>query len=78
MGVIYGISVIRQELRFPLDAELQGKITLTSNYSRSTLEYLHLTHTDRSFVASILRILIKDRVASHVEYINHKRNIQFK
>ena len=53
-NTICSISAIELELRSPLDIELQKEVTLISNSANSTLDYLRLTHVDRSFATSIL------------------------
>lgn len=73
--IIRSIPTIGRELRFMLDIELQDLATLTANNANSTLEYLLLNHTDRSFATSILQILIEDRRVKHAERINNNRNI---
>ena len=71
--IMCSVPAIGLELWFYLDIELQGPATLTANNTNSTLEYLRLTHVDRSFAISILQQIIKDIRVSHAECINNKR-----
>ena len=73
--ILRSILAIGQELKFPLDINLNAMPKLIQNNANAALEYLKLTDCSRSFSFSILKILIKDRRISHAERINNSRNI---
>ena len=78
---IYGTHILRsipaigQELKFPLDINLNAMPKLIQNNANAALEYLKLTDTFRYFFSSILKILIEDRRIAHAERIINSRNL---
>ena len=73
--ILRSIPAIGRELKFPLDINLNAMPKLFQNNTNTTIEYIKLTESSRSFSSSILKILIEDRRIAHAERINNYRNL---
>ena len=73
--ILCSIPAISQELKFPLDINLNAMPKLVQNNANSVLEYFKLTDSSRSFSSSILKMLIEYRRIIHYECINNSINL---